>query len=136
MTDSNAIHSTITKQPKPTTFSDVEPKAASKDEVVNYFEVDNMELLKMKTNMTIALCNLELNLMAAVAKRHYMPANEEDTTLDIDATEVSLYLGLDLGSRHIGLSTSMREALDNIKLLDARVYDAFVYAYHGSLKAN
>ncbi|MCG9702508.1 hypothetical protein L1D19_20780 [Vibrio natriegens] len=32
MTDSNAIHSTITKQPKPTTFSDVEPKAASKDD--------------------------------------------------------------------------------------------------------
>ncbi|MGL1254011.1 hypothetical protein ACSTLX_19670, partial [Vibrio parahaemolyticus] len=35
MTDSNAIHSTITKQPKPTTFSDVEPKAASKDEFFN-----------------------------------------------------------------------------------------------------
>ncbi len=33
MTDSIAIHSTITKQPKTTTFSDVEPKAASKDEV-------------------------------------------------------------------------------------------------------
>ncbi|MCQ9090999.1 hypothetical protein [Vibrio alginolyticus] len=130
MTDSNAIHSTITKQPKPTTFSDVEPKASSKD------GVDRLGKNTMKTNMTIALCNLELNLMAAVAKRRYTSANEEGATLDIDATEVSLYLGLDLGSRHIGLSTTMREALDNIKLLDASVYDAFVYAYHGSLKAN
>ncbi|MCG9702504.1 hypothetical protein L1D19_20760 [Vibrio natriegens] len=31
MTDSIAIHSTITNPVKPTTFSDVEPKAASKD---------------------------------------------------------------------------------------------------------
>ena len=32
MTDSNAIHSTITKQPEPTKFSNLESKAASKDE--------------------------------------------------------------------------------------------------------
>ncbi|WP_174844524.1 hypothetical protein [Vibrio alginolyticus] len=39
MTDSNAIHS---KQPKPTTFSDVEPKAASKDEVANHFKAGRL----------------------------------------------------------------------------------------------
>ena len=33
MTDSNVIRSTITKQPEPTKFSNLESKAASKDEV-------------------------------------------------------------------------------------------------------
>ena len=37
MTDSNAIHSTITKQPNPTKFSDLEPKASSKDEFLKSF---------------------------------------------------------------------------------------------------
>ncbi|APX05578.1 hypothetical protein NB592_04645 [Vibrio parahaemolyticus] len=32
MTDSNVIRSTITKQPEPTKFSNLESKAASKDE--------------------------------------------------------------------------------------------------------
>ncbi|ELB2132138.1 hypothetical protein QNZ93_004603 [Vibrio parahaemolyticus] len=35
MTDSNAIHSTITKQSKATKFSNLESKAAPKDEVFN-----------------------------------------------------------------------------------------------------
>ena len=37
MTDSNAIHSTITKQPEPTKFSNLESKAASKDEFLKSF---------------------------------------------------------------------------------------------------
>ncbi|EHK2924587.1 hypothetical protein J7Y46_004470 [Vibrio parahaemolyticus] len=35
MTDSNAMHSTITKPPKATKFSNLESKAASKDEGFN-----------------------------------------------------------------------------------------------------
>ncbi|EIA1590158.1 hypothetical protein LQM11_004417 [Vibrio parahaemolyticus] len=35
MTDSTAMHSTITKQPKATKFSNLESKAASKDEGFN-----------------------------------------------------------------------------------------------------
>ncbi|CAH1547259.1 DUF3560 domain-containing protein [Vibrio harveyi] len=37
MTDSNVICSTITKQPKPTKFSDLEPKTSSKDEFLKSF---------------------------------------------------------------------------------------------------
>ncbi|AWG82243.1 hypothetical protein [Vibrio parahaemolyticus] len=43
MTDSNIPHSTITKRPKPTKFSDLEPKAASKDEVCIYVYDDEGE---------------------------------------------------------------------------------------------
>lgn len=86
----------------------------------------------MKTNMTISLCNIELNLMISVAKHHYTPVSHEDATLDLEAIEV----GLDLGSRKVELSATMREALDNIKFLDSSVYDAFVYAYNGALEAN
>ncbi|MGY5652157.1 hypothetical protein [Vibrio cincinnatiensis] len=88
--------------------------------------------MKTKTNMTISLCNLELNLMIAVVKQRYISASNEETGFELAAIDV----GLDLGSRKIGLSATMREALDNIKLLDSKVYDSFVYAYNGSLKAN
>ncbi len=37
MTDSTAMHSTITNQPEPTKFSDLEPKASSKDEFLKSF---------------------------------------------------------------------------------------------------
>ncbi|HHC7296390.1 TPA: DNA repair protein RadC [Vibrio campbellii] len=37
MTDSNVIHSTITKQPEPTKFSNLESKAATKDEFLKSF---------------------------------------------------------------------------------------------------
>lgn len=82
--------------------------------------------------MTISLCNLELNLMVAVAKQRYIHVNNEQTTFDLDALEA----GLDLGSRNIRLSATMREALEHIKSLDSSVYDVFVYAYNGSLMAN
>ncbi len=85
----------------------------------------------METNMTISLCDLELNLMIAVAKRRYIPVNDEDE-FDIEAIDI----GLALGNRNIGLSATMCEVLDHIKLLDVSVYNAFVYAYNGSLKAN
>ncbi|HAS6102271.1 TPA: hypothetical protein I7117_22715 [Vibrio vulnificus] len=86
----------------------------------------------MTTSMTIALCNLELSLMVEVAKQRYSPVNNENATFELNAIDV----GLDLGSRKIALSVTMREALDNIKLLNPSVYDAFVYAYNGSLEAN
>ncbi|MDF4820327.1 DUF3560 domain-containing protein [Vibrio parahaemolyticus] len=56
MTDSIAIHSTITKQPKPTTFSDVEPKAASKDEVANHFKAGRLRKnAKKKIELLLSL---------------------------------------------------------------------------------
>ncbi|EGQ7796018.1 hypothetical protein I6Y99_005111 [Vibrio parahaemolyticus] len=88
----------------------------------------------METNMTISLCDLELNLMIAVARQRYIPLNEEDETLELDIEAIDI--GLELGNRNIGLSATMREVLDHIKLLDVSVYNAFVYAYHGSLKVN
>lgn len=86
----------------------------------------------MTTNMTISLCCIELNLMIAAAKQLYSEVNTDELALDLDAIDV----GLDLGSRKIALSATMREILDNIKLLDKNVYDAFVYAYNGSWYAN
>ncbi|WP_409581394.1 hypothetical protein, partial [Vibrio owensii] len=47
----------------------------------------------MKTNMTISLCNIELNLMISVAKHRYTPVSHEDATLDLEAIEVGLDLG-------------------------------------------
>ncbi len=83
----------------------------------------------MKTDMTIALCHLELNLMISVAKQRYIPVQNEEAIFDLEAIDI----GLDLGNRNIELSATMLEALESIKLLDVSVYDAFIYAYNGSL---
>ena len=82
--------------------------------------------------MAISLCNLELNLMIAVAEQYFPPVYKKEIAFDLEAIEI----GLGLGSRSIGLSPIMREVLDNIRLLDVNVYDAFVYAYNGALEAN
>ncbi len=50
MTDSIAIHSTITKPPKTTTFSDVEPKAASKDEGLSSALLGTLRQVKNQRN--------------------------------------------------------------------------------------
>ncbi|AZS26268.1 hypothetical protein [Vibrio anguillarum] len=85
--------------------------------------------MAQKLEQTILLCHLEIDLMLAMAKQHYAPADKEDATLDL----VAIDIGLTLGNQNIGLSSTMREILDNIKLLDKRVYESFVYAYNGSL---
>lgn len=82
-------------------------------------------------SMTISLCQLELDLIVDVAKQRYTSVSEEDSTFDLEAIDI----GLDLGNRKIGLSATMREVLDSIRQLDAKVYDAFLYAYQGSFKA-
>ncbi len=83
----------------------------------------------MLVDHTISLCNLELNLMVAVAKQNYMPVNKEDSTFDFKAIDI----GLTLGNQNVALSATMLEALDNIRVLDKSVYDSFAYAYNGAL---
>ncbi|MDC5711137.1 hypothetical protein [Vibrio europaeus] len=80
-----------------------------------------------KSTLTISLCNLELELMVAVARRHYIPVDDFDFALE------AIDIGLDLGNLNIELSLTMSEALSHIKVLDRSVYDAFVYAYNGAL---
>ncbi len=84
------------------------------------------------SSLTISLCDLELNLMVTAAKQCYETINEEDSALD----EVAMDIGFDLGSRQIALTTTMHEALDNIRVLNESIYEAFKYAYNGSLRAN
>lgn len=55
MTNSNAIHSTITKQPKPTKFSDLEPKAASKDEFLKSLPVGNCVRMRKRKSLSCLL---------------------------------------------------------------------------------
>ena len=85
--------------------------------------------MTQKLEQTISLCHLEIDLMLAMAKQYYAPADKEDGVLDL----VALDIGFTLGNKNISLSSTMREILDNIKLLDKRVYESFVYAYNGSL---
>jgi len=44
MTDSNVIRSTITKQPEPTKFSNLESKAASKDDIEKQLKTEQEQL--------------------------------------------------------------------------------------------
>ncbi|MFM2625868.1 hypothetical protein [Vibrio owensii] len=47
MTDLNAIYSTITKQPEPTKFSNLESKAASKDDIEKQLKTEQEQLVSL-----------------------------------------------------------------------------------------
>ncbi|MDF5019945.1 hypothetical protein, partial [Vibrio parahaemolyticus] len=79
----------------------------------------------MSSNLTISICNLELNLMVSIAKQRYTTVENESATFDLDAMNI----GFDLGSRKIALTVTMRESLQNIKVINPSIYKAFVYAY-------
>jgi len=83
-----------------------------------------------KLEQTISLSNLELNLMLAVAKQRYTSVSEEET-FDLDAIDI----GLELGNQKIKLSPAVTDILEQIKLLDESVYEAFLYAYNGAIRA-
>ncbi|CAH1532867.1 conserved hypothetical protein [Vibrio jasicida] len=66
MTDSNVIRSTITKQPEPTKFSNLESKAASKDEV-----------FKVAVGSDVRPCELA-NAGLAMKSFRFFPADLEE----------------------------------------------------------
>lgn len=82
--------------------------------------------------LLISLCDLELQLMVEEAKERCNSGYVRNDGLD----EMAMEIGSTLGSENIRLSTTTHCVLSHIETLSQHVYDAFVYAYNGSLRAN
>lgn len=82
--------------------------------------------------LLISLCELELQLMVEEAKERCNSGYVRNDGLD----EMAMDIGFTLGSENIRLSTTAHSVLNHIEALSKDIYDAFVYSYNGSLRAN
>ena len=76
------------------------------------------------------LCELELQLMIASAKKKFGITTAEDTEMDVDA----ILIGIDIGQDGFVLSTTAEEVLNNICKLDSTVHQCFMYGYEGAFR--
>lgn len=95
--------------------------------------------MNMKTIVTVSLCAVELNLMVLKAKKQCLQLDSKADnfeTFECNLMEELRVLGFIVGSRHMPLSSTMKESLDCIRSLNSLAYECFEYAYNGSLQAN